>query len=102
MNICTVKPAVKKTDHINNIGTPFANTSAFVVSDQDDEFSLVPRGGIGELCFGGAQVVSSTPEGNRVIVYDPIDVDIGTRISRNASAHKSEVHYASQIRTNLP
>lgn len=62
MNICTVRPAVKKTDHINNIGTPFANTSAFVVSDQDSVFSLVPRGGIGELCFGGAQVVSLTPD----------------------------------------
>lgn len=58
MNICTVKSAVKKTDHINNIGAPFENTSAFVVSDKDSGFNLVPSGGIGELCFGGAQVVS--------------------------------------------
>lgn len=57
MNICTVRPAVRKTDHINNLGPPFANTSAFVVSYPDDVFSLVPRGGIGEFCFGGGQVV---------------------------------------------
>lgn len=57
MNICTVKSAVRKTDHINNLGPPFANTSAFVVSYPDDVFSLVPRGGIGEFCFGGGQVV---------------------------------------------
>lgn len=62
MNICTVRPAVRKTDHINNLGPPFTNTSAFVVSYPDDGFSLVPRGGIGEFCFGGAQVVSLTRE----------------------------------------
>lgn len=58
MNVCTARPKVTKGDHINNIGPPFANTSAFVVSDQDEGFNIVPRGGIGELCFGGAQVVS--------------------------------------------
>lgn len=99
MNICTAKPAVSKTDRINNIGTPFANTSAFVVSEEDDGFSLIPRGGVGELCFGGAQVVSWTL---RVISCDPTNVHPGTRISRDASAHRPEVHRASQIWTDLP
>ncbi|TVY46934.1 Hydroxamate-type ferrichrome siderophore peptide synthetase [Lachnellula occidentalis] len=54
-NICTVNPKVTREDFINNIGPPFKNTSAFVLSPQA-EFSLVPRGGEGEFCFGGAQV----------------------------------------------
>lgn len=54
-NICTVNPKVAREDFINNIGRPFANTSAFVLSTQG-EFTLVPRGGEGEFCFGGAQV----------------------------------------------
>lgn len=32
------------------------NTSAFVAFPSDDNFELVPCGGIGELCFGGDQV----------------------------------------------
>ncbi|PGH14806.1 hypothetical protein AJ79_02822 [Helicocarpus griseus UAMH5409] len=54
-NICTVRPNIKATDFINNIGRPFKNTSAFVVSE-DDDFRLVPRGAVGEFCFGGDQV----------------------------------------------
>ncbi|KAI9678784.1 MAG: NRPS [Caeruleum heppii] len=54
-NICTVNPHVDKSDHINNLGSPLLNTSAFVTSP-DDEFRLVPRGGVGEFCFGGDQV----------------------------------------------
>ncbi|KAI9796240.1 MAG: NRPS [Piccolia ochrophora] len=54
-NICTVKPNVEVTDSINNIGRPLANTSAFVLSDERDFFP-VPRGGVGEFCFGGDQV----------------------------------------------
>ncbi|KAG9237778.1 peptide synthetase [Amylocarpus encephaloides] len=54
-NICTVNPKVTQDDFINNIGPPFKNTSAFVLSSQGD-FSLVPRGGEGEFCFGGSQV----------------------------------------------
>ncbi|TVY37427.1 Nonribosomal peptide synthetase [Lachnellula subtilissima] len=54
-NICTVNPKVTRNDFINNIGPPFKNTSAFVLSPQAD-FSLVPRGGEGEFCFGGTQV----------------------------------------------
>ncbi|KAB8297662.1 hypothetical protein EYC80_001470 [Monilinia laxa] len=54
-NICTVKPRVTLDDRIDNIGPPFRNTSAFVLA-RDKEFSLVPRGGEGEFCFGGSQV----------------------------------------------
>lgn len=54
-NICTVKPRVTLADRIDNIGPPFRNTSVFVLC-RDAEFSLVPRGGEGEFCFGGSQV----------------------------------------------
>lgn len=55
-NICTVNPRVQKTYDISNIGTPFKNTSAFVIAADEEELVLVPRGGVGELCFGGVQV----------------------------------------------
>jgi amino acid adenylation domain-containing protein len=54
-NICTVNPAVESDHVINNIGPPFENTSAFVLT-QETDFQLVPLGGLGELCFGGQQV----------------------------------------------
>lgn len=41
-------------DLINNIGPPFSNTSAFVLHPSSD--ILLPRGAVGELCFGGEQV----------------------------------------------
>ncbi|KAL1800615.1 hypothetical protein ACET3X_000957 [Alternaria dauci] len=53
-NICTVRTAVTPDDLINNIGMPFTNTSAFVL-DPDSE-AVLPRGAVGELCFGGYQV----------------------------------------------
>ncbi|KAF2500520.1 nonribosomal peptide synthetase-like protein 2 [Lophium mytilinum] len=53
-NICTVNPNVDSHDVISNIGPPFCNTSAFVLDATGD--ALVPRGGVGELCFGGDQV----------------------------------------------
>ncbi|XP_014554506.1 hypothetical protein COCVIDRAFT_104780 [Bipolaris victoriae FI3] len=53
-NICTVRVAVTPDDLINNIGSPFANTSAFVL-DPDSQ-DILPRGAVGELCFGGQQV----------------------------------------------
>ncbi|PGH01201.1 hypothetical protein GX51_05397 [Blastomyces parvus] len=56
-NICTVRPNLQPTDFINNIGPPFKNTSAFVISGKND-FSLLPRGAVGEFCFGGDQVGS--------------------------------------------
>ena len=55
-NICTINPAMTKEQHINNIGTPLPNTSVFVLALHDG-FELIPRGGVGELCFGGSQVV---------------------------------------------
>ena len=54
-NICTVKTNVSLEDRINNIGPPLRNTSVFVLAPGPD-FALVPRGGEGEFCFGGAQV----------------------------------------------
>ena len=45
---------VTSTDLINNIGAPFANTSAFVLDP--DSNAILPRGAVGELCFGGRQV----------------------------------------------
>ncbi|KAI9692080.1 MAG: NRPS [Bogoriella megaspora] len=54
-NICTVKPKVSASEKINNIGPPLPNTSAFVASS-DSAFQLLPRGAVGELCFGGDQV----------------------------------------------
>ena len=53
-NICTVRPSVSTTDLINNIGAPFANTSAFVLDPNSD--AILPRGAIVELCFGGEKV----------------------------------------------
>ncbi|KAL5394922.1 hypothetical protein PMIN02_004559 [Paraphaeosphaeria minitans] len=53
-NICTVKPCVTETDLINNIGPAFSNTSLLILEPGTDD--IVPRGAIGELCFGGAQV----------------------------------------------
>ncbi len=55
-NICTVKPRVEARDAINNIGPPLKNTSAFVASDAEN-FTILPRGALGEFCFGGDQVV---------------------------------------------
>ncbi|KAM5447569.1 NRPS cluster protein [Microsporum canis] len=54
-NICTVRPNMCASHFISNIGKPLVNTSAFVLAE-GDEFSLVPRGAVGELCFGGDQV----------------------------------------------
>ncbi|EGC41890.1 nonribosomal peptide synthetase [Histoplasma capsulatum var. duboisii H88] len=54
-NICTVRPNLKPADFINHIGSPFKNTSAFVISGEEG-FSLLPRGAVGEFCFGGDQV----------------------------------------------
>ncbi|KAH7548793.1 hypothetical protein BM1_10818 [Bipolaris maydis] len=53
-NICTVRVAVTPDDLINNIGSPFANTSAFVLDPESQD--ILPRGAVGELCFGGSQV----------------------------------------------
>lgn len=56
---------------INNIGPPFDNTSAFVLDPQSD--AILPRGAVGELCFGGAQVFRgylNRPELNSTKIID--------------------------------
>jgi amino acid adenylation domain-containing protein len=53
-NICTVRSSVSNLDLINNIGKPFDNTSAFVLDPNSE--TIMPRGAVGELCFGGYQV----------------------------------------------
>ncbi|KAH6676468.1 peptide synthetase [Halenospora varia] len=71
-NICTVKPGVTHMDSINNIGFPFKNTSAFVLSPLG-YFTVVPRGGEGEFCFGGSQVfrgyMDRTQESGKIIEH---------------------------------
>lgn len=54
VNICTVNGCVGPDASINNIGRPFKNTSTLVL--HPDTLDKVPRGGVGELCFGGDQV----------------------------------------------
>lgn len=54
-NICTVRPFVTASDNINNLGPPLRNTSAFAMQGPDS-LDIVPRGGVGEFCFGGEQV----------------------------------------------
>lgn len=49
-----MRPSVSTTDLINNIGRPLDNTSAFVIDPNDT--NIMPRGAVGELCFGGYQV----------------------------------------------
>jgi len=53
-NICTINPCVTSEDLISNIGQPFPNTSVLLLDPRDN--SIVARGAIGELCFGGTQV----------------------------------------------
>lgn len=43
------------SDNINNLGPPLRNTSAFAMQGPDS-LDMVPRGGVGEFCFGGDQV----------------------------------------------
>lgn len=43
------------SDNINNLGPPLQNTSAFAMQGPDS-LDIVPRGGVGEFCFGGDQV----------------------------------------------
>ncbi|KAL8401440.1 hypothetical protein RB596_008297 [Gaeumannomyces avenae] len=54
-NICTVKK-MSPGDPIRHLGHGFENTSSFVLY-KDGTAELVPHGCMGELCFGGDQVV---------------------------------------------
>ncbi|KGO64994.1 AMP-dependent synthetase/ligase [Penicillium italicum] len=52
---CTLCPNMQASTYVRNIGRPLKNTSAMIVADGDSP-GLLPRGAIGELCFGGDQV----------------------------------------------
>ncbi|KAF2859917.1 peptide synthetase [Piedraia hortae CBS 480.64] len=54
-NICTVNMDMKPDEVLGAIGPPLQNTSAFVIS-YDDELSMLPQGALGEFAFGGEQV----------------------------------------------
>ncbi|KAF4550872.1 AMP-binding enzyme-like protein 8 [Elsinoe fawcettii] len=54
-NICSVNVNMSADDAINNIGQSFVNTSTFILPTNGD-FAPLPRGALGELCFGGQQV----------------------------------------------
>ncbi|KAJ4393823.1 hypothetical protein N0V93_003038 [Gnomoniopsis smithogilvyi] len=54
-NICSVKK-MKSIDHIRHLGHTFENTSVFVLTPKS--LDVLPVGCVGELCFGGDQVVA--------------------------------------------
>ena len=54
-NICTVQPYLAPNDPSSLVGPPLPNTSAFVLAQQED-FRILPKCSLGELCFGGDQV----------------------------------------------
>lgn len=54
-NICTVKK-ITPEDHVRHLGFPLENMSAIVLSPRS--LDIMPIGCVGELCFGGDQVVS--------------------------------------------
>ncbi|KAJ5365051.1 AMP-dependent synthetase/ligase [Penicillium concentricum] len=60
-HICTIYPNTQASTYVRNIGRPLKNTSAMVVAD-GDSLVLLPRGAIGELCFGGDQVGRCLPD----------------------------------------
>jgi amino acid adenylation domain-containing protein len=49
-----VRSLLSSSDLINNIGRPFDNTSVLVLDPANNV--ILPRGAVGELCFGGYQV----------------------------------------------
>lgn len=54
-NICSVNMAMKHDDPLGNVGRPFKNTSALVLSTGSD-CVVLPSGALGEFAFGGEQV----------------------------------------------
>lgn len=54
-NICSVKK-MSPEDQIRHLGHTLDNTSAFVLAH--DDLDLLPKGCVGEFCFGGDQVVA--------------------------------------------
>ena len=59
-NVVTVTSPIKSTDILSSIGKPLDTVSAFVLASNEDkdaeDFTIVPAGGEGELCYGGPQV----------------------------------------------
>ncbi|KAJ5660247.1 hypothetical protein N7507_006698 [Penicillium longicatenatum] len=53
--VCTLYRDFQSSTSLANIGTPLSNTSVIIVSDKPSG-TMVPRGAVGELCFGGDQV----------------------------------------------
>ncbi|KAJ5777126.1 hypothetical protein N7520_000372 [Penicillium odoratum] len=52
---CTLYSNFESSNSLENIGTPLKNTSVMIVSESPS-MKMVPRGAVGELCFGGEQV----------------------------------------------
>ncbi|RKF63570.1 Nonribosomal peptide synthetase 2 [Erysiphe neolycopersici] len=71
-NIVTVRPLDLGNYKFGSLGYLLKTTSAFVLSP-DDFFNPVPRGGKGELCFGGSQVfrgyMNKTHERGKFIMH---------------------------------
>lgn len=71
-NIVTARPLDLGHYKYGHLGYPLKTTSAFVLSP-DDFFNPVPRGGKGELCFGGSQVfrgyMNKTHEQGKFIMH---------------------------------
>lgn len=57
MPVCTICLNIETSTEVANIGMPLKNTSAMIAADCE-EFSLLPRGASGEICFGGDRGVS--------------------------------------------
>jgi amino acid adenylation domain-containing protein len=59
---CTIQPSFQCSSLVNDIGMPLDSVSAFVLSIADagsprqSEFSILPRGEVGELAIGGHQL----------------------------------------------
>ncbi|KAJ5084270.1 AMP-dependent synthetase/ligase [Penicillium alfredii] len=54
-NVCTFYKGVEASTLTANVGRPLNNTSAMIAADQEP-FHPLPRGAVGEICFGGDQV----------------------------------------------
>ena len=79
-NICTVKPRVTLKDLPNNVGWPLRNTSVLVL---DEKLNMVPRGGFGEMCFGGDQVAFGYVNRPGLTSEKFIDHPVGGRLYRS-------------------
>lgn len=79
-----------------NVGKPLQNTSVVVLRGEDS-FDLLPLGAVGELCFGGDQVVSSLSMSSEMLSNR---VDIGARIPRIPNPNQCKLHQSSTVWSN--